>query len=148
MVGEKCSGVVVEGATGGTGPEFIHDGYITCVQSLIPGPYGVRPIDGDVLLENGICQFDWGECTNLGCIYHPQFDGFNVTYTKLVENSTFLGKSISGDGYSKIEVYETGDSLVTIVQIGPDREFFTKIKSELGEHDYKQMKSELLEALK
>ena len=67
--------------------------------------------------------------------------GFQKTYDLLIKNSTLLG--VTED---KAEVYETGGCLITIVDLA-QQEFRTMTKGVLGEHDYKQMKYELLETL-
>ena len=151
MVGGEGSKIVGEGATGGTGPEFIHDGTIECEQGYIKVDFGYRPTSGGVTIISGICQFKDFVCGNVDCSHHPEFegfDGFNKAYIKLKENSKYLGRMVRCDGSGKVEVYETGDSLITVVEFeGTGREFWTKTKADLGEHDYKQMRYELLEAL-
>jgi len=66
---------------------------------------------------------------------------FEYAYRQLIEKSVLLTTITDEDG--KCEVFETGDSLITIVDF-PEKEFWTKTKEELGEREYSEMKDELL----
>ena len=65
---------------------------------------------------------------------------FESTYQYLISNSTLLKKTDCG----KAEIYETGSSLLTIVDL-ERKEFWTKTKEGLGPNKYEQTKKEFAE---